>query len=169
MSNSSESHGSYDLNDAASALPMTQDYTALEAEYRNGRFVTHLQYQDWCARAADAIANLRRERDEARNAAKFQEHNWLQERDLKVTERHRLTVMLTTAEAEAATLRARLEAVEGAAAAVLADWDERMPDGPESFRSNAELGFSYWSPSASMVSSEAMSKLRAALEGGDNA
>lgn len=50
-----------------------------------------------------------------------------------------------------------------AAKAVIADWDHRLPDGPESFKTNEELGFSYWSPTASMVSSEPMSRLRAAL------
>ena len=53
--------------------------------------------------------------------------------------------------------------VEIAAREVLASWDERMPDGQEAFKTNHVLDFSYWSPSASMVSSEAMAKLRAAL------
>ena len=51
---------------------------------------------------ADTIESLERERDEAREAAAFHEHNWQQERDLKLA----LVTELTT-------LRARVAKMEG--------------------------------------------------------
>ena len=93
---------------------MTQDYTALERfemvhmttyvhalPSRTGQWV---RYSDHAA----AIANLQRERDEARVGRKADERAWF----LLVQRR------AEAAEAEAADLRARLAAVEGALRAV---------------------------------------------------
>ena len=50
-----------------------------------------------------------------------------------------------------------------AALAVLNSWDERVGHEKEALRKSSQDGHEYWSPASSMVSSDAMAALRAAL------
>ena len=50
-----------------------------------------------------------------------------------------------------------------AALAVLKSWDERVGHEKEALRKSSQDGHEYWSPASSMVSSDAMAALRAAL------
>lgn len=60
-------------------------------------------------------------------------------------------------------LREANERLSKAAVAVMSSWDDRMGGEREELRVEKSTGAEYWAPRASMVESEAMAKLRAAL------